>query len=162
MGVESEVQEKVERAVEIQARDIHIEYKNNCYLNTNNRKVLQVSTFFEKKIKRNKDRLLKGYFPSDGPLYDPRHSPFGCGPELIERESIGDPLAGPRAERLPFLHSTSRRAPHEGWSRGLQNQTLRGSDQLLAWNCQNFVLLCHKCNFQKLKICRYRSVAWIP
>lgn len=95
MGVQTEVQEKVERAAEMQARDIHIEYKNNRYLNTNNRKVLQVSTFFEKR-ERNKDRLLKGYFPSDGPLYDgPRRSPFGCGPELIARESIGDPLAGP-------------------------------------------------------------------
>ena len=69
--------------------------QNNRYLNTNNRKVLQVSTFFEKR-ERNKDRLLKGYFPSDGPLYDgPRRSPFGCGPELIARESIGDLLAGP-------------------------------------------------------------------
>lgn len=95
MGVETEVQEKVEKAAEMQARDIHIEYKNNRYLNTNNRKVLQVSTFFEK-IERNKDSLLKGYFPSDGPLYDrPRHSPFGCGPELIEGESIGNPLAAP-------------------------------------------------------------------
>lgn len=134
MGVETEVQEKVKKAAEMQARDIHIEYKNNRYLNTNNRKVLQVSTFFEK-IKRNKDRLLKGCFPSNGPLYGrPRHSPFGCGPEFIEGESIGDPLAGPRAERLPFLHSASTRAPHEGWNKGLQNQTLRGSDQLLAWN----------------------------
>lgn len=99
MGVETEVQEKVEKAAEMQARDIHIEYKNNRYLSTNNRKVLQVSTFFEK-IERNKDSLLKGYFPSDGPLYDrPRHSPFGCGPELIEGESIGNPLAAPPPPR---------------------------------------------------------------
>lgn len=131
MGVETEVQEKVEKAAEMQARDIHIEYKNNRYLNTNNRKVLQVSTFFEK-TERNKDRVLKGYFPSDGPLYGgPRHSPFRCGPELIERKSIGDPLAGRRSERLPFLHSASRRAPHEGWSRGLRNQTLEV--QINSW-----------------------------
>lgn len=68
VGAEAEGQEKVEEATEMQARDIHIEYKNNRYLNTNNRKVLQVSTLFEKKIERNKDRFLKGGFPVNGPL----------------------------------------------------------------------------------------------
>lgn len=53
MGLETtEGQEKAEEDAEMQARDIHIEYENNRYLNTNNRKVLQVSNFLEKKIKK--------------------------------------------------------------------------------------------------------------
>lgn len=162
VGVETEGWEKVEEAVETQARDIHIEYKNNRSLNTNNRKVLRVSTSFEK-VERNKDRLLKGGFPGGGPLSGgPRHSPFGCGLDLTERESIGYPWPARAEERLPFLHSASRRVPREGWSGGPQNQTLRGSNQLLAGSCQDSALLCHKCNFQKLKRRRYRSVTWIP
>lgn len=103
-GVETEGWEKVEEAVETQARDIHIEYKNNRSLNTNNRKVLRVSTSFEK-VERNKDRLLKGGFLGGGPLSGgPRHSPFGCGLDLTERESIGYPWPAPaRARRRGSL-----------------------------------------------------------
>lgn len=59
MGLETtEGQEKAEEDAEMQARDIHIEYENNRYLNTNNRKVLQVSTFL-KKIKKKQRQVFE-------------------------------------------------------------------------------------------------------
>lgn len=130
--------------METLARDIHIEYKNNRHLNTNNCKVLQILIFF---TNEKKEFLSRGARECSLLAW------------TLERElvCVGGPWPAWRSE-APFLtFSTQQGAPSgtlalgRGGCGGPENKALLSSNQPLAWGCQDFAPLCYKSNFQKLK-----------